>query len=264
MTQTFSIILVSYKVFLYFYILTTLNSTEMYFDQQLFKPEHPDCSQCKHNGLVMFGLTADNVRELSENIRQISYKRGETIFKQGAFVSHIIFLRSGLLKLFVESANHKDHIVRFIPSENFVGFPALEGENSYPFTAVCLKDSSVCLIHKQFVEQLMLRNPQVGKNVNKWYAHNQKFIYNKMAALGTKSIHGRFADTLMYLSQSEFLKEDIFSWLTRKDMADFAGISLESATKLLNELKNDKLIAINGKAIEITDWEMLQRLSRLS
>jgi hypothetical protein len=33
--------------------------------------------------------------------------------------------------------------------------------------------------------------------------------------------------------------EDIFLLLTRKDLADFAGISLESAVKLLKAFEND-------------------------
>jgi hypothetical protein len=47
-----------------------------------------------------------------------------------------------------------------------------------------------------------------------------------------KQMHGRIADALLYIDGLKAENPEIFQLLSRKDMADFAGISTESAEKL--------------------------------
>ena len=46
----------------------------------------------------------------------------------------------------------------------------------------------------------------------------------------------RMADTLLYIDSLKKEKPEIFQLLSRKDLADFAGISTESAVKLLKNI----------------------------
>ena len=75
-------------------------------------------------------------------------------------------------------------------------------------------------------------------------------------------MHGRLADTLLYLSDESFDLLDLFSTLTRKDIADFSCISTESAVRLLAELKNDDIISMDGKNIKILDKAKLINISK--
>ncbi len=52
-------------------------------------------------------------------------------------------------------------------------------------------------------------------------------------------MNGRLAYTLLYLGSENFNGESIFTHLSRKDIADFAGISTESTVKLLKIFEKD-------------------------
>ena len=54
-----------------------------------------------------------------------------------------------------------------------------------------------------------------------------------------KQMNGRMADTLLYIDNLKNEKADIFQLLSRKDLADFAGISTESTVKLLKMFEKE-------------------------
>jgi CRP-like cAMP-binding protein len=87
-------------------------------------------------------------------------------------------------------------------------------------------------------------------------------LFGTIHNLVYKQMNGRMADTLLYLEglKSEYI--DIFQLLNRKDIADFSGITTESALKLLKSFEKDGLIRLHEKDITITDPSKLLELSR--
>jgi CRP/FNR family transcriptional regulator len=70
------------------------------------------------------------------------------------------------------------------------------------------------------------------------------------------------ADTLLYIDSLKNEKAEIFQLLSRKDIADFAGISTESAVKLLKTFEKDGLIKLNEKDIQVIKHNELLEISR--
>src|SRR5210317_2053681 len=64
-------------------------------------------------------LTEDERSFIDEHKVDIKYKKGEIIAKQGSFASHVIFLKEGLVKVFLEG-NPKDLILKIIPSNRLI------------------------------------------------------------------------------------------------------------------------------------------------
>jgi CRP/FNR family transcriptional regulator len=62
---------------------------------------------------------------------------------------------------------------------------------------------------------------------------------------------------LLYLNEIKNDFPEIFQLLSRKDIADFAGISTESAVKLLKTFEKDDLIALHEKDISIRKEQAL-------
>ena len=75
-------------------------------------------------------------------------------------------------------------------------------------------------------------------------------------------MNGRMADTLLYLDSLKNEKAEIFQLLSRKDLADFAGISTESTVKLLKMFEKDGLIALNEKDLNIIKYNALCEISK--
>ena len=75
-------------------------------------------------------------------------------------------------------------------------------------------------------------------------------------------MNGRMADALLYLDRMKTDAPDIFQLLSRKDLADFAGISTESGVKLLKTFEKEGLISLHEKDIEVIGHKALGEISR--
>jgi CRP/FNR family transcriptional regulator len=74
-------------------------------------------------------------------------------------------------------------------------------------------------------------------------------------------MNGKMSKVLLYLNDIKAQHPDIFLLLSRKEIADFAGISTENAIKVLKALEKDKIIQLRDKDIVIIDKHILKELS---
>ncbi len=75
-------------------------------------------------------------------------------------------------------------------------------------------------------------------------------------------MRGKLASSLLYLSSEGFLREEIFSYLSRQDIAEFASISVESVIKFLKEFEKEGILKLSGKEISIVDPQRLSGISK--
>jgi CRP-like cAMP-binding protein len=206
-------------------------------------------------------LTASEFDLINQNSTEIQYLKKETIFKQKSYASHIMLLKDGLAKLYIEGANGRNIVLNLLKPNDFIEFNALFGNRSYPFSAVALKNTTVLLFDMEPLKKIISSNIAFAEKIMKWYCENTIYAYSKLSSFGTKQMHGRLSDVLLYLAKEDFKSQNIYSYISRKDIAEMAGMSTESAIRLLTEFKNDGLINLNGKSIEINKLELVQRLS---
>ena len=223
--------------------------------------ESTNCLECKRSARCFQKLIPSELEFINQNKTQIRYRKGENICKQGAFASYVLYIAEGLVKIYLEDQGNKIINVRISKASEFIGLSAIFGDNIYNYSAIAIKDSTVCLIEKDSFKKLLIDNGQFASEVIRWYCDKEKQLFEKIKSLGNKQMHGRLANTLLYLCGKDFENEHIFSSLTRKDIADFACISTESTVRLLTELKNDGIIGINGKKIEVLEEKLLKQIS---
>jgi len=220
-----------------------------------------NCLECTNSSKCFKKLIPSELEFINHNKTQIHYKKGENICKQAAFASYVLFISDGLVKIYLESPGNKNINVKISRTTEFIGLSAIFGDNIYNYSAIALKDSTICLIGKDSFKKLLIDNGQFASEIIKWYCNKEKQLFEIIKSLGNKQMHGRLADTLLYLCSENFESDNVFSVISRKDIAEFACISTESTVRLLTELKNDKIIDVNGKKIEILNKKLLEEIS---
>lgn len=221
-----------------------------------------NCVECPHKSFCFQKLTPAQLEFIDKHKVQIKYRRGETIYKQGTFSSHLIYLVDGLAKIYFEGPENKNLIIKILHSHDYIGLSAMSGQQHSLCSASILKDSMVCLIEKEAFNTLFLKNPNFALEIIKWHCKNDDHLFKKLISIGNKQMHGRLADVLIYLNQEEFQTLDIYEYISRKDLAGLAGISVESSIRILSEFKTDKIVRCIGKKIKILKMELLQRISK--
>jgi CRP/FNR family transcriptional regulator len=220
------------------------------------------CRQCDESCEFMKYSDAEPSSDFVKSLIQVRYKKKETIVKQGSHSSHVVYLKSGLLKVVTERRNDKNVILKIVAPGNFIGLTHMLAD-TYHFTAIALKECEICLWPKEHIFNLMQTNKNFAQHIYQANANYSTLLVNKISSLGTKQMHGRLADVILYLCDSEFKETNVFDVITRKDIAEMSGMSSESAIRLLTEFESDGLIKTIGKKIEINNLELINRLSEV-
>jgi CRP/FNR family transcriptional regulator len=220
------------------------------------------CMNCNTNCHFKKLLPDDEKKHYFNQMLHLSYHKKETIIKQNSHCSYAIYLKQGLVKVFTERRNEKNIILKILPPNNFIGINTIHSE-IYNFSITALKDSGVCMLPREQFFEIIQTNHDFASHFFYEQSKISAFLIDKISSLGTKQMHGRLADTIMYLTGNDLMAANVFEHISRKDIAELSGMSPESAIRLLTEFKNDGLIKQNGKSIVVNNSELLNRLSEI-
>jgi len=193
---------------------------------------------------------------------QVLFRKGDNLTKQGAFASYGLFVIKGLAKQYVEGDSSKNFNLRIIQPGEFVGLSAVFTNNTFNYSSVALTDCQVFLVEKAAIITIIKQNGQFGFNMIKRYSEQNANLFDTLRILMYKQMNGRIAETLLYLDGLKAENPEIFQLLSRKDIADFAGISTESAVKLLKSFEKDGLIELQEKDIVLVNHKELLEISK--
>jgi len=206
-------------------------------------------------------LTGEEAEFLFKSKKEVKFKKGETLAKQGAFASHIIYLEKGLTKVYLEG-NQNDLILKIVAENNFIALSSVfEGNNSFVYSVSAYVDSVATLISVDVFKQLLRKNLEFSNQIISRLNANTAQIYGRFYCISKKQSHGRVADIILCLSENVFKTREFKLNISRNDLADLTGLSSESVIKIFKEFKNEGLIDQDGKNIKVLDYDRLEQIS---
>lgn len=227
--------------------------------------KNKDCKNCQDCGLKspMFNYLSKSELELINlNKFEINFRIGEIVRKQGTFLSHVISINAGLVKLYIEGHNAKNLILRIIKSQNFIGGPGMYYDQRHHYSVIALVETSACFIDMNIFKQIIHSNPEFAAAFMKEVSKNMLSSFDRLISLSQKQIPGRMADALLYLSEDIFNSESISPIITKNELSELTSMSKDSVIRILREFKNEGIILLD-KGIGILDHEKLLRISNL-
>lgn len=218
------------------------------------------CLICKSKSSCFTHLNVDELGLVDNNRLEVKYRSGELICKQGSFASHILFLKKGLVKVYLEGKS-KNHILSITSKGNLIGLPSLFGDPIFHYSVVAYEDSSVCHIDINVFKKFIHENAQFSAELIKLINENTINNYERFLSVTQKNMPGRFADVLLYFSDQIYKSTSFSLSLSRKDLAEFSSMSIESLSRTIKDFNDNKIISVKGKSFEIVDRPRLIEIS---
>jgi CRP-like cAMP-binding protein len=206
-------------------------------------------------------ISREEFETLNRKQTELTYEKGEHIFKQGAFAPHVLFIQTGLVKVYLQTGLRKHLNLWIARRGDFLAFSTIFGADNYPYSAVALKDSQLLMIEKVSLKGLLRTNPEFALRITSKNYGTEQHLLNIVTNLSYKQMRGKLASSLLYLSTDVFIREEIFKTLSRQDIADFASISVENVVRFLKEFEQEGIIILEGKNIKIADRQKLSTIS---
>ncbi|PWE48102.1 transcriptional regulator [Thioclava sp. NG1] len=177
------------------------------------------------------------------------YAAGDLIFGQGDHAGKIFTVKGGMVRLYHLFADGRRQILAFcMPGEVF-GFAA---HGTYEFFAEAIEDSSVA-VHD---EQNSLTEVWLSAlKAHLLAAQSQQLV------LGRQYACERLVSFLLDMSSRQRGQKYVELSMTRSDIADYLGLTLETVSRGLSRLKKDGLIRLHSaRCIEISAPAALQEM----
>lgn len=192
----------------------------------------------------------------------IRYNKGDMIFKQGTIAPHVMFLKEGLVKIFLEHDNQRQTIC--LEKEGFIGLESMHSDPHFQYSVMALTDVKVCLIEINEFQNHVLENGKLGAALISELNKRSQYLYQRIIALTRKQAHGRIADIILCLAGRIFDSDEFLIPCKQKELADMAAISPESLSRILKDFKEDGVVTISGKNVSVVDRKKLEMISKVS
>jgi CRP/FNR family transcriptional regulator len=208
------------------------------------------------------GMDDVEIRELAASSHRMHVKVGDTLVWDGDGAQYSYVITRGALRASKTSDDGRRQILDFLFSGQFVGIPS---DAAYHFDVEALTDAEVCRFEKRKLEQLMAKYPNVEKGYRTGVARQLEDAYEHAYALGRRTAMERVAAFLLDLRASSCPKSAtgvLKLPMTRGDIADFLGLTLETVSRAFSRLKSLGVIRLpSAQEVEIRDDERLKALA---
>ena len=199
---------------------------------------------------------------ISEIRQMVSIKKGEILFKEGEEMTGMYFVHSGVVKVH-KQWGQKELIVRFAKKGDIVGHRGLGADTIYPVSGTALENISACFIPLDFFLSSLKINYVFMHWLMLFFAEELKQSERKMRNLAHMSVKGRIAKALLLLQSKFDTKPDghIDLLLSRQDFASYTGTTYETVFRIMANLTEQNIIAVDGKKITILNENALELLT---
>ncbi|HLO43083.1 MAG TPA: response regulator [Leadbetterella sp.] len=213
------------------------------------------------NNLVRDVGGEQELRNLTTNREKRKYKKKSEIFREGDFPLYLFYIEKGKIKTYKTNEDGKELIINLHNEGDFFGYVNLMREDSYMESAAALEDCEITLIPKSEFFKLIHQNRQVSQKFIKMLSDNIKENEDQLLKLAYNSVRKRVSECLIkFFEQNEDKKPVNGLKISREDLSNMAGTSIETAIRTLSDFKDEKLIEISSGKIKILNLEKLRYL----
>lgn len=223
------------------------------------KNKSSQCNNCQLKSSSVRTLNPDETERLEKNCTEVHFRKGDIIFKQNSFSSNIIYLNNGLVKIHIEGPQN-EQIIKVVKAPSYLGIPTTFNEKINHYSATALEQTSVCFIDIDVFKDFIFKNGKFAYELITELCKNELNSFHRCVNRTQKHIHGRIADALLFF-KNIFENNEFILPFTRLEFGNFVDTSRESVSRILTGFKNDGIINLNGKKVEILNEKLLETIS---
>jgi CRP/FNR family transcriptional regulator len=229
-----------------------------------------DCLRCTFREQRLFcNLHPEALRKLQAIKATSVYPKGTLLCLEGQPARGVYVLCTGRAKLSTTSSEGKSIILRIAEPGEVLGLTAAVSSSPYEATIETLEPTQANFISQADFIRFLQEYPEVGMKVAQQLTHNCKCAYGEIRSIGlSNSVPERIAKLLLSWAEhpletpgkKKSMEIHIRVTLTQEEIAQFAGTSRETVSRVLGDFKKKGWLKIKGATWSILDKQALEKL----
>jgi CRP/FNR family cyclic AMP-dependent transcriptional regulator len=209
-------------------------------------------------------LPAPQLAQVASIARERRFPPKHTVFLEGEKGTYVVLIVSGIVKISRSSSDGRVKTLALLRANDFFGEMALFlPGHERSATAEALTECRVITLEQPDFEKLLRDVPAISLHIIQTLAHRLQAANRQIKTLALGDAQSKLADLLLWL-KDEFAApgSDLpVIPLTHQELADLAGLSRETTTRLLNALAKKGLVALSSRQVRLVSPGGLKKLA---
>ncbi len=201
-------------------------------------------------------LSDEEVGRIGDAAPMKELPAGQVLYAPDRPVEVLFILKRGRIRLYQIGADGRTMTTAIITAGQVFGEMAVLGQKLEQTFAETAEPCVVCLMSRADVERLLLSDPRIATRVAEFLGSRVADLERRLGDSVLKSVPERIAATLARMAAGGTTIR-----LTHEQLADLVGTSRETATKVLGDLAERRLVALRRGRIVVLDPSRLQTLA---
>lgn len=208
------------------------------------------CNECDCKLKSLFEHCSDEeIYLIDQSKNRSTYNKNEFIFERGNLSLGLHCIQSGKVKLVSYSESEVEKIVDIKTPGDFIGYGALFTNKRHSLSAIAIEPTISCLILKNEILELIEKNNSVTFKVLELISNDVNSSHSFQAEISFDTVMSRLISVLIELSSIY----DRYVTMPRRSLAQMAGTSEETLSRIIKQLKQEGLIESEKKSIRVKD-----------
>ena len=222
------------------------------------------CAHCGARGQsVCSSIDEEDLGQLAALAVVTEVDAGRTFIEEGESAESFFNITSGTVKLYKLLPDGRRQITGFAGPGHFLG---LAVSSTYAFSAEAIEPVRFCRFSRARLRKLLVDFPKLEQRLLDVAANELVAAQEQMLLLGRKTARERLATfLLMQAAQAPSCagaRERLKLPMTRGDIADYLGLTIETVSRTLSRLRIERLIDIpNTSDVLILNLPALENLA---
>ena len=227
-----------------------------------------ECGECPIKDIAVCARsTGDELAYLNKIKSYQTYRPGETIVWRGDQLNFLGSLVTGSATISQTLEDGRRQIVGLLLPGDFVGRPM---RKTAPFDVTANAELVMCKFEIRKFEALMATSTTIPQRLLSMTLDELDVAREWMIILGRKTARERIASLLVSIARREAARQgaDLRTGigfeipLTREMMADYLGLTIETASRQMTNLRKDGVIGLEGnRTVTVPDFSALLEAS---
>ncbi|MCC6414790.1 MAG: Crp/Fnr family transcriptional regulator [Opitutaceae bacterium] len=204
-------------------------------------------------GSQLFGnVPGPDLEEIAGFARPLSLSRGEYLFREGEPAQGCYVVASGAINVHRVSVAGKEQVIHIFRAGESFAEGALSSPTGYPANARSIQSSTVLLLPKQPLLDLIGRRPDLALRMLGSMGAHLRILVGMLDDLTLKDVETRLLNWLVKQRRTAG-GADIRLPGTKRELAAELGTSSETLSRTLGRLRDSKIISIAARTITVHD-----------
>jgi CRP/FNR family transcriptional regulator len=210
-------------------------------------------------------LAKEDLSHLEPHFQEYRFKKNQYLFLEADPASKIYVIKSGRVRLLKTSASGKEMVLEVMVPGQICGGTTLFGD-THRNGAQAVEPTVVYGLSRESYDELLSKYPGIGRGIIKYLGAKLMDAHDVIISLVSSKVESRIAAVIVRLCENHGTPTDdgilINIRLTRQDIADIVGSTVETTIRTVSRFQKEGLLATVSGRLLVKDFDAFVKMMK--